>query len=180
MHLRSLIQGGRAGSLSAPATPRIEPPTLATVATVATVDPFSTRAAEIVETVATVAALGKPESWADHLRSLAPVEGVSWDVAAAVLDSLMAAGAIDKALGLGWDVRELIGVCRSRPHDSPSLAGLIFSMRAGDTVPDVRRSGCIIAYGNVRHIWKRTPIAAAVCLPWDLPGSAAATDVWET
>jgi hypothetical protein len=110
------------------------------------------------------------------LRSLAPVEGVSWDQAAAILDSLMPAGAVDKALGLGWDVREIIGVCRSLPHDSPSLAGLIWSVRLGDTVPDVRRSGCIIAYGDVRHIWKRAPIAATVCLPWEL----APPDVWET
>ena len=176
MHLRSLIQGGRSGSLSAPVTPRIDPATLATVATSATVDPFSTRAAEIVATVATVAALPEPESWAGLLRTLPPAEGVSWDLAADALESLMRAGVIDKALGLGWDVRELTGVCRSRPHDSPSLAGLIWSVRLGDSVPDVRRSGCIIAYGNVRHIWKRVPIAATVCLPWEL----APPDVWET
>src|SRR5882757_4037599 len=164
MRLRSLIQGGRSGSLSAPGTPRIDPATLATVATVATVDPFSARAAETVATVATVAALPEPESWAGLLRTLPPVEGMRWDLAAAVLDSLMLDGAVDKALGMGWEACELIGVCRSRPHDSPSLAGLIWSVRPGDTIPDVRRSGCIIAYGNVRHIWKRVPIAATVCL----------------
>jgi hypothetical protein len=110
------------------------------------------------------------------LRTLPHVEGMSWDLAADALESLMRAGVVDKALGLGWDVREIIGVCRSRPHDSPSLAGLIWSVRLGDTVPDVRRSGCLIAYRNVRHIWKRAPIAAAVCLPWEL----APPDVWET
>jgi hypothetical protein len=177
MHLRSLIQGGRSGvQISAPGTPRIDPPTLATVATSATVDPFSTRAAEIVATVATVAALAEPESWPDLLRSLPPVEGVTWDLAAAALASLMAAGVVDKALGLGWEPIEIVGVQRRQPHGAPHCAGLIFSMRAGDTVGDVRRSGCIIACGNVRHIWKRAPIAPAICLPWEL----APPDVWET
>jgi hypothetical protein len=156
MHLRALIQGNR--PLSGPRTP-------ATLATLATLRPATS---PTVATVATVAALGQSESWADRLRSLPAVEGVRWDLAASILDSLMRAGTIDKALGLGWDVRELIGVCRSQPHDSPSLAGLIWSVKPGDTVPDVRGSGCIIAYRNVRHIWKRAPIAADICLPWEL------------
>jgi hypothetical protein len=176
MHLRSLIQGNRLGAIAAPGIPRIDPATLATVATSATVAPFSARAAEIVATVATVAALPEPELWADRLRSLSPVEGVSWDLAAAILDSLMLAGVVEKALGLSWDAREIIGVCRSQPHDSPSLAGLIWSVRPGDAVPDVRSSGCIIAYRNVRHIWRRAPIGAGVLLPWAL----APPDVWET
>jgi hypothetical protein len=102
------------------------------------------------------------------LRSLPAVEGVSWEQAATSLESLMADGGLVKALQLGWDDRELIGVQRARPHDSPSHAGLIWSLRPGDTVPDVRRSGCIIAYGNVRHIWKRTPLGESICLPWEL------------
>lgn len=176
MHLRALIEGGRAAPLSGRSTPRIDRPPLATVATSATVDPFSARAAESVATVATVAALAESKSWADRLRELPPVEGVTWDLAAAALDSLMASGVVEKALGLGWDAVELVGVQRCQPHGAPHCAGLIFSIRAGDTVGDVRRSGCIIACGNVRHIWKRAPIAAAICLPWDL----APADVWET
>jgi hypothetical protein len=73
---------------------------------------------------------------------------------------------IDKALALGWEPVELVGVQRATPHDHPSLAGLIFSMRPGDTVPDVRRSGCIIVYGNVRHIWRIVlPLDGSICLP---------------
>jgi hypothetical protein len=43
-------------------------------------------------------------------------------------------------------------------------------MRPGDTVTDVRRAGCIIAYGTVRHIWKRVPLPAngSIVLPWQL------------
>jgi hypothetical protein len=93
-----------------------------------------------------------------------------WDLAADALESLRHAGMIEKALALGWHARELIGVCRAAPHDSPSRAGLIFSMRPGDTVTDVRRAGCIIAYATVRHIWKRVPMPAdgSICLPWEL------------
>jgi hypothetical protein len=80
----------------------------------------------------------------------------------------MVAGVIDKALELGWDAREIIGVCRSLPHDSPSRAGLIWSVKPGDTVPDVRRSGCIIAYGKIRHVWRRTELGAEIVLPWEL------------
>jgi hypothetical protein len=94
--------------------------------------------------------------------------GIRWDLAADALDMLLSAGVVEKALGLGWDARELVGVCRAQPHDSPSRAGLIWSVKPGDTIPDVRRSGCIIAYGNVRHIWKRAPIGADICLPWEL------------
>jgi hypothetical protein len=93
-----------------------------------------------------------------------------WDLAADALESLLRAGVVEKALCLGWDARELIGVCRTAPHDSPSRAGLIFSMRPGDTVTDVRRAGCIIAYATVRHIWKRVPLPAdrSLCMPWEL------------
>jgi hypothetical protein len=97
-----------------------------------------------------------------------------WDLAADALESLTHIGVVEKALGLGWDARELIGVCRAVPHDSPSRAGLIFSMRPGDSVTDVRRAGAIIAYGTVRHIWKRVPLPAngSIVLPWQLWGSA--------
>ena len=93
-----------------------------------------------------------------------------WELAADALAILMRAGVVEKALGLSWDPRELMGLCRAQPHDSPSRAGLIFSMRPGDTVTDVRRSGCIIAYGTVRHIWKRVPmpVDGSICLPWEL------------
>ena len=169
MHLRALIQGsGRASG--APISDR---PTPATVATLATVDPFSTRTAETVATVARVAALGEPESWPDRLRALAPVEGIRWDPAADALESLLRSGAVAKALGLGWDVREIIGVQRRQPHDAPHCAGLIFSMKPGDSVNDVRRAGAIIAYGTIRHIWKRVPLPAdgSIVLPWQLAGT---------
>src|SRR5215831_3285459 len=52
-------------------------------------------------------------------------------------------------------VRELVGLQRFRPYDHPLHAGLIFSLRPDDIVQDVSRAGCIIAYGNVRHIWRR-------------------------
>ena len=65
---------------------------------------------------------------------------------------------------------------RVAPHDHPSCAGLIFSLRPGDTVPDIRRSGCAIAIAiagtNVRHIWRRAPLDAATCLPWELKESS--------
>jgi hypothetical protein len=156
MHLRALIQGN--GPLSGPRTP-------ATVATLATLRPETP---QTVATVATVAALAEPETWSARLRTLGPVTGISWGLAADALDMLCRAGVVEKALVLGWDARELIGVCRAAPHDSPSRAGLIWSVKPGDTVPDVRRSGCILAHGNVRHIWKRAPIGADICLPWEL------------
>jgi hypothetical protein len=88
--------------------------------------------------------------------------------AASILESLMAAGAIDAALHLGWDVRELIGLQRFRPYDHPLRAGLIFSVRPSDTVRDMSRAGCVIAYGNVRHIWRRCRLDTSIMLPWDL------------
>ena len=102
------------------------------------------------------------------MRALSAIEAIRWGLAADALDMLLRAGVVEKALALGWDVRELVGVCRAPPHNSPSRAGLIWSVKPGGTVPDVRRSGCIIAYGNVRHIWKRAPIGADICLPWDM------------
>jgi hypothetical protein len=81
---------------------------------------------------------------------VAAIEAIRWDLAADALDMLLRAGVVEKALALGWDARELRRM-PTPPHDH-RRAGLIFSMRPGDTVPDVRRAGCIIAYGNVRHI----------------------------
>jgi hypothetical protein len=155
MRLRDYIRAG--------ATP---PLATATVATLATLRGGNG------STVAGVAVADGPKRWLDHLRSgelpFLPVE--RWARAADALDAIIRSGAADKALGLGWDARELIGVCRAPPHDSPSRAGLIFSMKPGDTVTDVRRAGCIIAYGTVRHIWKRVPLAAdrSLCMPWEL------------
>jgi hypothetical protein len=94
-------------------------------------------------------------------------------LAADALASLMAADVIERALILGWEARELVGVQCVAPHDHAARAGLIFSLRPGDTVPDVRRSGCAIAIAgtNVRHIWRRSPLDAATCLPWELKES---------
>jgi hypothetical protein len=158
MHLRALIQGRPPGERRTPAT----------LATLATVGACSPQFRPSVATVATVADPGPSNGWPDRLRSLPPINGMRWDLAADALEILLRAGVVEKALGLGWDARELIGVCRAAPHDSPSRAGLIFSMRPGDAVTDVRRTGCIIA--TVRHIWKRVPLPAdgSICLPWEL------------
>jgi hypothetical protein len=98
------------------------------------------------------------------------IEGVRLDQAAAVLDSLMDAGTIERALILGWDARELVGLQRAKPHDHQSRAGLVYSMRLGDAVSDIRDTGCAIAIAetNVRHIWRRAPLDAAIWLPWEL------------
>jgi hypothetical protein len=83
---------------------------------------------------------------------------------------LLATGAASKALAARWTPQELCGVSSRRPHDHPDQAGLIWSMRPGDTITDVRRAGCIIAYGTVRHLWKRVPLPAepSLCMPWEL------------
>jgi hypothetical protein len=124
---------------------------------------------DIAERVAIASA---PERWLERLRS-ADLPGLPpqrWTFAADALESLMQSGAIDKALGLGWDARELVGMQRHAPHDAPSRAGLIWSMWPGDSVTDVRRAGAIIAYGTVRHIWRRVPVPidGSICLPWEL------------
>ena len=71
---------------------------------------------------------------------------------------------------LGWDARELIGLQRAKPHDHQARAGLIYSMRPGDTVSNVRDAGLRhrVAGTNVRHLWRRAPLDAAICLPWEL------------
>jgi hypothetical protein len=174
LRLRDYIKAG--------ATP---PPATATIATSAT---EACRPGPSVATVAGVAVAEAPDpaSWLASLRSgdlpCLPVE--RWAHAADALESLMHSGAVDKALGLGWDTRELVGVRRRSPHDAPSQAGLIFSMKAGDSVSDVRRAGCVISYANVRHIWKRVspPADGSLVLPWDLPGATPLpqADIWET
>jgi hypothetical protein len=157
MRLRDYIRAG--------ATPPLATATVATLAT------LRGRSDSTVATVAGVAVADGPKRWLEHLRSgeLPFLPAERWAIAADALDSLLRAGVVEKALGLGWDARELIGVSRAAPHDSPSRSGLIFSMRPGDTVTDVRRAGCIIAYATVRHIWKRVPLPAdgSICMPWE-------------
>jgi hypothetical protein len=158
MRLRDYIRAG--------ATPPLATATVATLAT------LRGENGSTVATVAGVAVAEGPKRWLEHLRSgeLQCLSAERWARAADALDAIIQAGVVDRALGFGWDARELIGVCRAPPDDSPSRAGLIFSMRPGDTVTDVRRTGCIIAYGTVRHIWKRVPLPVdgSVCLPWEL------------
>jgi hypothetical protein len=98
------------------------------------------------------------------------VEGVRLDLAAAALDSLMAADVIERALILGWDVRELIGLQRAKPHDHPARAGLVYSVRPGDRVASIHDAGCAIAIAgsNLAHLWRRVPLADEICLPWEL------------
>ena len=98
------------------------------------------------------------------------VEAVRLDLAADALDSLMAADVIERALILGWDARELVGLQRAKPHDHPARAGLVYSVRPGDSVSSVHDAGCAItiAGSNVRHIWRRVPLTDSVCLPWTL------------
>jgi hypothetical protein len=100
------------------------------------------------------------------------VPGVGWALAADALDSLMDSGGVERALILGWDLRELIGVQRARPHDNPFTAGLVFSLRYGDRVEGISDNGCGIvpAGSKVRHLWRRSPLPAddSICLPWEL------------
>jgi hypothetical protein len=117
-------------------------------------------------TVATVAVaapqyVGTPEEWP-------ALVGDRWPVPRRILEGLLAAGVISEALALGWDARELVGVSRSPPHEAPNVAGLIFSMREGETVRGLTTRHCVIAAANVRHIWQRTPLTDSICLPWEL------------
>ena len=77
-------------------------------------------------------------------------------------------GSAAQALASGWRLVEIIGVQTDLPHDLPTRAGLVFSVRPGDSIRNLHLDGCIIAYSTVRHIWKRAPIGADVCLPWEL------------
>jgi hypothetical protein len=78
-------------------------------------------------------------------------------------------GSASQAMGLGWSLVEIIGIQNDLPHDLPSRAGLLFSVHPGDSIKNVRPDGCIIAYGSVRHIWRRVPLSSAIVLPWELP-----------
>ena len=120
--LRALIQGKAGAPIDHRTPPRVFP-TLVTLATPATVGAPSNRPAV---TVATVATLPEPEYWLALLRlpelPLLPAE--RWTTAADAVESLMATGALDKALGLGWAQIELVGVQRRQPHDAPIARGL--------------------------------------------------------
>lgn len=113
--------------------------------------------------------------WLERLRAgdLPGLPAERWERAADAFAMLLESGTAAKALGFGWDVRELVGVQRGAPHDAPHVAGLIFSLWPGDTVTDVRRAGCAIVYSGGRHIWLRRPLPlgadAVACLPWELP-----------
>src|SRR5262249_56394742 len=87
-------------------------PTPATLATLATERPQTPRT---VATVATVARDRQPDSWPALMRR-ATVDGVQLDTAASVLESLMAAGAIDVALRLGWGGPQPTRLSRVLPH----------------------------------------------------------------
>ena len=164
MSLRDFIRAGA-----------IPPPATATFATLATGG--IAHLSRSVATVATVAVAERPERWIERLRAGdLPGPAERWERAADALACLMESGAVAKALVLGWDALELVGVQRTPPHDAPLCAGLIFSLWPGDAVTDVRRSGCAIVYRAGRHIWLRrisTQYARAreaeSCLPWELP-----------
>lgn len=98
------------------------------------------------------------------------VDGVRLDLAADALDGLMAADVIERALMLGWDARELIGLQRAKPHDHPARAGLVYSMRPGDSVASVHDAGCaiIVGGGSVPHLWRRSTLTDSICFPWTL------------
>jgi hypothetical protein len=79
-------------------------------------------------------------------------------------------GSAAQALASGWRLVEIIGVQTDLPHDLPTRAGLVFSVRPGDSIRSLHPDGCIIAYSTVRHIWKRVPLPVngPICLPWEL------------
>ncbi len=161
MRLRDFIRAGA-----------IPPPATATFATLATAGaPNQAYAADGVAKVATVAVAETPERWFERLCAgdLPGLPAERWERAADALSDLIESGAVAKALELGWDARELVGVQRTPPQDAPHRAGLIFSLWPGDSVTDVRRSGCVITYQGGRHIWLRCPLTPDICLPWDLP-----------
>ncbi len=111
------------------------------------------------------------DAWADVLRT-GDLPGLTLERWAAVSDALahlIVTGAAAKALERGWEAFDLIGVQRRPPHDASHVAGLVFGMRPGDVVTDMRRSGCLITYQGGRHVWLRRPLTLDACLPWDLP-----------
>jgi hypothetical protein len=160
---------------SAPSLPSSSVATVAPVATVA-----CSRGADLdlaaIEERAAIAEFdgGLPRPLAEAVARMEvcpPPPGTPprrWQEAQDSFAMLVAAGAASEALVAGWTPQELCGVSRHPPHDRPDRAGLILSVRPGDTVTDIRRAGCIITYGTVRHIWKRVPLPADICLPWEL------------
>ena len=108
-----------------------------------------------------------------RMEACPPTPGTSprrWQGVQDSFAMLVATGAASRALATGWTPQDLCGVSSRPPHDRPDIAGLIFSLRPGDSVRGVSRNGCIIVSGTVRHIWKRCPLPAdgSICLPWEL------------
>ena len=79
-------------------------------------------------------------------------------------------GSVALALEAGWDLVEIIGVQTKSPHDSPLVAGLVFSLRPGNRVEKISDRGCTIVAGSLKHVWTRTlpPATGSIVLPWDL------------
>src|SRR5262249_3778863 len=106
---------------------------------------------------------GSPADWLARMEGTAIPAAITadrWQRAIDAMRELVTSGAAAECLALGWHPLELVGANRRQPHDAPHVAGLIFSWWPGDLVRSVRPTGCIIAYGNVRHIWRRVPLAA--------------------
>ena len=123
---------------------------------------------------ATPPAGSSPDQWLRVLRhgDLPGLTTERWRDAAGVLEGLIETDVVEAALIRGWHPLELIGVSRAKPHDHPARAGLIFSLRPGDTVPSIHDLGCAIAVAgsSVRHIWRRMPLPSddSIILPWEL------------
>jgi hypothetical protein len=98
-----------------------------------------------------------------------------------VLASLIASGDVAAMLANGWHPLEVLGVQAGRDksipahdhgiqassQDNPSVAGLIFSMRRGETVRAIGPLGCEITTTTGPHLWRRVALSGAVA-PWDL------------
>jgi hypothetical protein len=70
-------------------------------------------------------------------------------------------------LANGWHPLDVLGVQRQEPNDHPSGAGLIFSMRPGETVRAIGPLGCEITTYTGPHLWRRVALSGAVA-PWEL------------
>ena len=119
---------------------------------------------------------GVPRVLAGALACMETQTGPSWCKAKrwqAALDAfahIIEDGTASRTLAAGWELRELIGVSRTPPHDAPHRAGLVFSLRPGDRVEAVRRTGCTIVADGLRHTWLRCPLPSdnSIRLPWEL------------